>query len=196
MLGCRKKLIKCLPCRGSLQLGSTLGCQHLSRSRFSALFLPDLSSLLFFFPPLQHAVPLRLLQNKRLKHRRRDWSYTSSGESPSNGLKESSNFTSVPSMVATFFFDWTGGANLLLIININKKDQVYKRQLGKKEEKKIKLRITRWSLHKDILGFLTSFALRITQANSFLNRSLTEAIAGCLSLKMKSFLSIQMHNLT
>jgi hypothetical protein len=39
------------------------------------------------------------------------------------------------------------------------------------------------SIHKDILGFLTTFALRITQANSVLNRSLTETIAGCLSLK-------------
>jgi hypothetical protein len=51
------------------------------------------------------------------------------------------------------------------------------------------------SIHKDILGFLTTFALRITQANSVLNRSLTDSIAGCLSLKMKSFLSIQMHQL-
>jgi hypothetical protein len=52
------------------------------------------------------------------------------------------------------------------------------------------------SIHTIILGFLTTFALRITQANSVLNRSLTDSIAGCLSLKMKSFLSIQMHQLS
>jgi hypothetical protein len=51
------------------------------------------------------------------------------------------------------------------------------------------------SIHKDILGFLTTFALRITQANSDLKRSLKEPIVGCLPLKMKSFLSMQMHQL-
>jgi hypothetical protein len=39
------------------------------------------------------------------------------------------------------------------------------------------------STHKDILGFLTTFALRITQSNSDLKRSLKEPIAGYLPLK-------------
>jgi hypothetical protein len=76
------------------------------------------------------------------------------------------------------------------------KDQVYKKRLGNKKGKENNIENYKMeSIHKDILGFLTTFALRITQANSVLNRSLTDSIAGCLSLKMKSFLSIQMHQL-
>jgi hypothetical protein len=63
----------------------------------------------------------------------------------------------------------TGGVGPLLIIYIKiRNNQFYKRQLGNKKggkENKEK-NYKRESIHKDMLGFLTTFALRITQANS------------------------------
>jgi hypothetical protein len=81
------------------------------------------------------------------------------------------------------FFTETGGAGPLLIMYIYiKKNQFYKWQLGNKkggkENKKKNYKME--SIHKDILGFLTIFSLRITQANSDLKRSLREPISGCL----------------
>jgi hypothetical protein len=98
-----------------------------------------------------------------------------------------------PWKIDFFFFTETGGVGPLLIIYIYRKEPVLQRAVrkqkkGGKENKTKNYKME--SIYKDILGFLTFFALRITQANSVLKRSLTDSIAGCLSLKMKSFLSI------